>query len=105
MTICTSNHIYQIMNFWELSEKYQKKAKNEYDFLFTDDDDMPCGFFIYKKRLFNLSNFMRHNAELKDDTTHRTFYAHGVENISCSNGYAVNVGRNGESLKVCYFYE
>jgi len=101
MTLVTSNHKYAILSFCELEEKYQKKARKEFDWI--ENIETSYGFFIYKKSLFYLDSFMRHNDFLTDEKTGKKFYAHGVYNWSAFNGLALEVISN-TAVKVAYYY-
>jgi len=67
MTVVTSNHKYEILSFCELEEKYQRKARKEFDWV--EDIEESHGYFIYKKEVYNLGSFIRHNDFLTDEKT------------------------------------
>ena len=102
MTLCTSNHKYELLSFFELEEKYQKKARREFDWI--EDIEESYGYFIYKKEVYNLDSFMSHNNFLIDDKSGKKFYAHGVDSWSAFNGLALEFVDRNEAVKVAYFY-
>ena len=101
MTLCTSNHKYDILSFRELTEKQQKKARK--DLAWLDDIESAFGFFEYKRELYHLGYFVRHNEFLTDEKTGKTFYAHGLYSWSAFNGLAVEFISSIE-LKIAYYY-
>lgn len=102
MTLCTSNHVYDLVSFYELEEKYQKKARKEFDWI--EDIEDSYGFFVYKKEVYNLGSFMRHNEILIDEKTGKKFNAHGIYNWSYFNGIALEFVHNDSAVKIAYFY-
>ena len=102
MTLVTSNHTYELLSFYELEEKYQKKARKDFDWI--EDIESYYGFFVYKKELYNLDSFMYHNDFLTDEKTGKKFYAHGIYNWSAFNGLALEFVDNNEAVKVAYYY-
>ena len=102
MTLCISNHTYELVSFYELEEKYQKKARKEFDWI--EDLDSSYGFFVYKKEVYNLGQFMRYNEFLTDEKTRKKFNAHGIYNWSAFNGLALEFTHNDSAVKISYFY-
>ena len=102
MTLCTSNHVYEILSFCELEERYQKKARKDFDWL--EELESSYGFFVYKKEVYNLGSFMRHNDFLTDEKTGKKFKAHGIYNWSAFNGLALEFVNRNEAVKIAYFY-
>ena len=102
MTVVTSNHKYDILSFFELEEKYQRKARREFDWV--EDIEESSGYFIYKKELYNLGCFMRYKDALIDEKSGKKFCAHGVYSWSAFNGLAVAFVNNNEAVKVAYYY-
>ena len=102
MTLCVSSHVYELVSFYELEEKYQKKARKEFDWI--DDLEESFGFFIYKKEIYNLGSFMRYNDFLTDERAKKKFYAHGIYNWSVFNGLALEFVHNDSAIKIAYYY-
>lgn len=102
MTLVTSNHKYELVSFFELEEKYQKKARRYFDWM--EDIENEFGFFVYKKVVRNLCDFMRHNDFLTDEKTGKKFYAHGIYSMSAFNGLALEFVNRDEAVKIAYFY-
>ena len=102
MTLCISTHKYDILSFCELSEKQQAIAMKEFDWV--EDIENSHGFFIYKKALYNLGSFIRHNAFMADDITGKKFYAHGIYSWSAFHGLALEFMPNDSALKIAYYY-
>jgi hypothetical protein len=102
MTLATSNHKYDILSFWELTEKQQEKARRAFDWV--EDIDSSHGYFIYKKEVYNLWDFFRNYQILTDEKTGRKFYSHGISNWSAFNGLAVQFVHNDSMLKIAYYY-
>lgn len=61
--IITNNHLHDLLSFYELPKKYQKKALSDYDYM--DDINESDGWFIYRSCLYHLDDFM---------AVHNTFY-------------------------------
>jgi hypothetical protein len=102
MTVVTSSHEYELLSFCELEEKYQQRAKREFDWI--EDLESSYGFFIYKGEVYNLGHFMRHNDWLIDEKSGRKFYAHGVYMWSAFNGLALEFIENDSAVKIAYYY-
>ncbi len=102
MTLCTSNHVYELVSFYELEEKHQKKARKEFDWI--EDLEESYGFFVYKKEVYNLGSFMRHNEFLTDEKTGKKFNAHGIYNWSYFNGLALEFVNREQAVKIAYYY-
>ncbi len=102
MTVVTSNHVYELLSFFELEEKYQRKARKEFDWI--EDIEESSGYFIYKKELYNLGSFMRHNDFLTDEKTGKKFNAHGLYGWSYFNGLALEFVDRDSAVKVAYYY-
>ena len=102
MTVVTSNNVYDILSFCELTEKQQEKARIEFDWI--EDIEESLGYFIYKKELYNLGSFMRHNDFLIDEKSGKKFCAHGVYSWSAFNGLAVEFVDRDSAVKVAYYY-
>ena len=102
MNLCISNHVYEILSFYELEEKYQKKARKEFDWI--EDLEDSYGFFVYKKEVYNLDSFMRYNEFLTDEKTGKKFNAHGLYGWSYFNGLALEFVHNDSAIKVAYYY-
>ena len=102
MTLCVSNHKYDILSFCELTEKQQAESRREFDWV--EDIENSYGFFIYKKSLYNLGSFMRHNDVLTDARTGKKFHAHGIASWSAFNGLAVEFVDRDSAVKVAYYY-
>ena len=102
MTLVTSNHKYELLSFFELEEKYQRKALKEFDWI--EDIEESFGFFIYKKEVYNLGSFMRHHEFLTDAVAGKKFYAHGVDSWSAFSGLAVEFVDRDSAVKVAYYY-
>ena len=102
MTVVTNNHKYEILSFCELEEKYQRKARKEFDWI--EDIESSNGYFVYKKEVYNLRDFFRSYQTLKDEKTGREFYAHGIYNWSAFNGLAIEFVDRDEAVKIAYYY-
>ena len=102
MTLCISTHKYDILSFCELTEKQQKKAVKDFDWI--EDLESSYGFFVYKKELYHLGQFMRHNDFLTDAVAGKKFYTHGIMNWSAFNGLAVAFVDNESAVNVAYYY-
>ena len=102
MTLVTSNHKYDIVSFCELTEKQQEKAMKEFDWI--DDIESSFGFFEYKREMYHLGYFVRHNEFLKDEKTGKKFYAHGIYSWSAFNGLALEFVDRDSAVKVAYYY-
>ena len=102
MTLCISTHKYEILAFCELAEKYQRKALREFDWI--EDIEESYGYFIYKKEVYNLGSFMRHNDFLKDEKSGKKFYAHGVYCWSAFSGLAIEFVDRDSAVRVAYYY-
>jgi len=74
----------------------------EFDWL--EDLESSYGFFVYKKELYHLGQFMRHNAFLTDEKTGKKFIAHGIYNLSYFNGLALEFVHNACAVKIAYYY-
>jgi len=98
MTVVTSNHVYKLLSFFELEEKYQRKAQKEFDWI--DDIEESYGYFIYKKELYNLYSFMR----CKDVLIGKKFCADGIYSLGYFNGLAVEFVDRDSAVKVAYYY-
>jgi hypothetical protein len=103
MTLVTSNHKYELVSFFELEEKYQKKARRYFDWM--EDIENEFGFFVYKKVVRNLCDFKRQYDRLIDEKSGRKFYANGVYSMSAFNGLAVQIVDNYSAVKIAYYYE
>ena len=101
MNIVTNNHKYELLSFFELDEKYQRKARKEFDWV---EDIEESSYFIYKKELYNLGSFMRYKDALIDEKSGKKFYAHGVYSWSAFNGLAVEFVDGDEAVKIAYYY-
>ena len=102
MNVITNNHKYEILSFCDLEEKYQRKARKEFDWIKDIEDSY--GYFVYKKEVYNLRDFFRSYQTLKDEKTSREFYAHGVYSWGYFNGLAVKFVDNNEAVKIAYYY-
>ena len=102
MTLVTSNHVYDLLSFYELEERYQKKARKEFDWI--EDLDSSYGFFVYKKEVYNLGSFMRYNEFLTDEKTGKKFNAHGLYGWSYFNGLALEFVNRDQAVKIAYYY-
>jgi hypothetical protein len=102
MNVVTNNHKYEILSFCDLDEKYQRKARIEFDWI--DDIEESSGYFIYKKELYNLGSFIRHNDFLTDEKSGKKFYAHGIYSWSAFNGLAIEFVDRDEAVKIAYCY-
>ena len=102
MTVVTSNHKYQLLSFFELEEKYQRKAQKEFDWV--EDIESSHGYFVYKKELYNLYSFMRYKDALIDEKSGKKFRAHGVYSWSAFNGLAIEFVDRDEAVKIAYYY-
>ena len=63
MNVITNNHKYELLSFFELEEKYQRKARKEFDWI--EDIESSHGYFVYKKEVYNLRDFFRSLNPLK----------------------------------------
>ena len=102
MTVVTNNHKYDILSFCELTEKQQEKARIEFDWV--EDIEDSYGYFVYKKEVYNLGSFMRHNDFLTDEKSRKKFYAHGIYSWSAFNGLAVEFVDRDSAVKIAYYY-
>ena len=102
MNVITSNHKYDILSFCELTEKQQEKARIEFDWI--EDIEDSCGYFVYKKEVYNLRDFFRSYQTLKDEKTGREFYAHGIYSWSAFSGLAIEFVDRDEAVKIAYYY-
>ena len=102
MTLYTSNHVYELLSFYELEERYQKKARKEFDWI--EDLESSYGFFVYKKEVYSLDSFMRYNEFLTDEKTGKKFNAHGIYNLSAFNGLALEFVNREQAVKIAYYY-
>ena len=101
MTLVTSNHKYDILSFRELTEKQQEKARK--DLAWLDDIESSFGFFEYKREMYHLGYFVRHNEFLTDEKTGKKFYAHGIYKMSDFTGFAVKFNSSIE-MQIAYYY-
>ena len=102
MTIVTNNHKYDILSFCELTEKQQEKAHIEFDWI--EDIEDSYGYFVYKKEVYNLGSFIRHNDFLTDEKSGKKFYAHGIYSLGYFNGLAVEFVDRDEAVKIAHYY-
>lgn len=102
MTVVTSNHVYNLLSFFELEEKYQRKALREFDWI--EDIEESSGYFIYKKEVYNLYSFMRYKDALIDEKSGKKFCADGIYNWSAFNGLAIEFIDRDEAVKIAYYY-
>ena len=102
MTVVTSNHKYDILSFFELEKKYQRKARKKFDWV--EDIESSNGYFVYKKEVYNLWDFFRNCQTLKDEKTGREFYTDGISSWSAFNGLAIAFVDNNEAVKIAYYY-
>ena len=102
MTFVTNNHKYDILSFCDLTEKQQEKARIEFDWV--EDIESSHGYFVYKKEVYNLGSFMRHNDFLTDEKSGKKFYAHGIYSWGYFNGLAVEFVDRDSAIKVAYYY-
>ena len=102
MNLCISNHVYDLVSFYELEEKYQEKAKKEFNWV--DDIENSFGFFVYKNKVYNLGSFMRYNDFLTDEKTGKKFNAHGIYGWSYFNGIALEFVNHEQAVKIAYYY-
>jgi len=102
MTVVTNNHKYELLSFFELEEKYQRKAREEFDWV--KDIEESLGYFIYKKELYNLGSFMRYKDTLVDEKSGKKFCADGIYSLGYFNGLAVEFVDNNEAVKIAYYY-
>ena len=101
MTVVTSNHVYNLLSFAELEEKYQRKAQKEFG---IDGIEESYGYFVYKKELYNLYSFMRYKDVLIDEKSSKKFYADGIYSLGYFNGLAVKFVDRDSAVKVAYYY-
>lgn len=101
LDIVTSNHQYEILHFCELSEKYQKIAKKEFDYF--DDITEISGFFIYRKQLYNLSDFVRGTGEIYKYRGGK-FRIDGHSGDSYFSATIVEINRYCDGLRVARIY-
>lgn len=106
LDIITSNHDYEILSFYELSDKWQQIAKKEFDYLAHSPHEMfeTTGYFIYRKQLYNLSNFMYSSKGVYKFGKNREFRIDGHNGDSYFSSTVVQLDRNGESCKVARLY-
>ena len=102
MNVVTSNHKYELLSFFELEEKYQRKDRKEFDWIKDIEDSY--GYFVYKKEVYNLGSFMRYNDFLIDEKSGKKFCAHGIYNWSAFNGLAIEFVDRDEAVKIAYYY-
>jgi len=102
MNVVISNHKYELLSFFELEEKYQRKARKEFDWV--EDIESSHGYFVYKKELYNLCSFMRYKDALIDEKSGKKFCADGIYSWSAFNGLAVEFVDNDSAVKVAYYY-
>ena len=102
MNLCISTHSYELMSFCELSEKQQAESRRAFDWV--ENIEESYGYFVYKKSVYNLGSFMRHNDVLTDEKTGKKFYAHGIYSWSAFNGLAVAFVDRDSAVKVAYYY-
>ena len=102
MNVITNNHKYEILSFCELEEKYQRKARKEFDWI--EDIEDSYGYFVYKKELYNLGSFMRHKDALIDEGSGKKFCAHGIYSWSAFSGLAIEFVDRDEAVKIAYYY-
>ena len=98
MTVVTSNHIYKLLSFFELEEKYQRKAQKEFGI-----DVEESYYFIYKKELYNLYSFMRYKDVLIDEKSGKKFCADGIYSLGFY-GLAVKFVDRDSAVKIAYYY-
>jgi len=103
MDIVTSNRTYEILHFFELSDKFQAVARKDFDYL-ADDMEETSGYFIYKKQLHNLSDFMRGSNEVYKFGKNRKFRVDGASGNSYFSGTVVEIQRSQDCLKVARIY-
>ena len=102
MTVVTNNHKYELLSFFELEEKYKRKARKEFDWI--EDIEDSYGYFVYKKEVYNLGSFMRHNDFLTDEKSGKKFYAHGIYSWGYFNGLAIEFVDRDSAVKIAYYY-
>lgn len=102
MTLVTSNHTYELLSFYELTEKQQEKSRREFDWV--EDIESSYGYFVYKKEVYHLGSFMRYKDVLTDEKTGKKFYAHGIYSWSAFNGLAVEFINNDTAIRIAYYY-
>ena len=102
MTVVTNNHKYELLSFFELEEKYKRKARKEFDWI--EDIEESLGYFIYKKELYNLGSFIRHNDFLIDEKSGKKFCADGIYSLGYFNGLAVEFVDRDSAVKIAYYY-
>ena len=90
ITIITNNQPRGILYGFNLPEKYRE----EFDYL-TDEEYADQAFFIYKRRVYSLSEFMR---------TENFKNWHGACSDSFSSGVLVKIVNGGDSVIVGRYY-
>ena len=101
-TISVSNHKYEILHFCELEIKYQKIACKEFDYLSDTDMEETSGYFVYRKQLYNLSDFMLHGIIYKYGNSE--FRADGIKGDSYFSAMVVEYNDTGEFIRIANIY-
>ncbi len=106
LEIVTNGKLYPILNFWELTPKFQKIAKKEFDFLADTPEDMEdtSGYIIYRGQLDTLSNFMIGSEAVYKFGKNREFRSDGISGDSYFSATIVEIQRDGESVKIARLY-
>jgi hypothetical protein len=109
LDIRTSNHVYEILSFYALSDKFQKLAEKEFDYLADKDPDGEgiedtSGYFIYRKQLYNLSDFMRASGTVYKFGKNRKFRVDGCTGDSYFSSTIVEIQQSEDCLKVARIY-
>ena len=102
MNVVTNNHKYELLSFFELEEKYKRKARKEFDWI--EDIEESLGYFVYKKEVYNLGCFMRYKDVLIDEKSGKKFCADGIYSWGYFNGLAVEFVDRDSAVKVAYYY-
>ena len=106
LEIVTNNRDYEILLYCFLPIKYQKIADKEFVYLDDDDNGMEftSGYFIYKRQLYNLSDFMYSSEGVYKFGKNREFRVDGHSGDSYFSSTIVQLDRSGESCKVARLY-
>jgi hypothetical protein len=90
MKITTNNQPRDLLSFWDLSDKEQRQARSDFEWL--EDIESDYGFFRYRGQLFHLANFTRSPQKGWDGHQADSYFSGTLVRLS-ADCEAVTVGR------------